>query len=285
MVYNQEFKHKRNNRRKFIYKSLLILLMAFFIGGGVYLFYYTNFFIWQNIKITGLKNINENDLGINNNKYYIFQLPKIENIAFDSVIFHKNYLNRVLEIEIVEKKLYGIWCNLEMREITLDLDEDEIINSQLEFNINSTSTNDKISVESKIIPQSKVIYNESCFWYDSTGLLFLEAPNSRGQLIPTILNFGNESKKIGQNILEKYEFNILFQIIKILEEAKISVEHLEFESQQSKEIKVVTQQDVNIYFSLRFQPQFIKEPLDIFNKLIPMPKKIDFRSEGKVFYK
>ena len=134
-----------------------------------------------------------------------------------------------------------------------------------------------------------------CFWFeDDGGTIFEPAPEVEGSLIKIIDDYATDEVKIGERILPEPLMPGLLTILSVLTEAPIQVKEVRYEDPSLQEMRVMTYDGPQIYFSLRFSAsnalpiiKSLKEK-DRLGELKPRFRElqyIDFRIQGRAYYK
>ena len=123
----------------------------------------------------------------------------------------------------------------------------------------------------------------SCWWFDSTGVIFLDGVHSEGQLVRTI-QMSDISPSILDTFLSKDHFNVIQETFTFLEDISwpsrtIVIEESVFEEGYIPQTKT----SPALHISLRHSPTFATNVIQELHKT--NLEYIDLRIKNRVFYK
>lgn len=124
-----------------------------------------------------------------------------------------------------------------------------------------------------------------CYWFDAEGVLFAEAPDVEGMLIPKLLDMSGKTLRTGDLISEERFVANVLRIFDVLKKADMPVEELKIEDDSRQEVIAELVSGPRIYFSMRFDPSSTHEPLKALKGKFSSISYIDLRAENKVYYK
>jgi len=125
-------------------------------------------------------------------------------------------------------------------------------------------------------------FSEKCWWFDKQGVIFKEAPLTRGNFIKVI--YGDREIRRGEKIVKEELFINLADILSILERVNLEVDRFEIEDIKNEEM-IAYSKGVPIYFSLRINPIFTEKALNSLKEELGKISYVDLRSENRAFYK
>ncbi|MDI6717741.1 MAG: hypothetical protein QMD86_01690 [Patescibacteria group bacterium] len=298
-----KFHHSPSEKRltdQAIFKNKKFLLGgAVFILAAIYAIFYSPAFKIQKIEISGANSLVSAEL-IQNLKDYFENQSKIslllgsDNILtwgdsaeflklhpqFESLKMERNYLSRRINIEVKERKNYGIWCQNEPTETDITQTVTDAAQTENRTTTQMETLNQKPPEINSYLSTSK----SECLWFDENGIIFKQAPIIDSELFNRVNDETGHNLKLGDPIMKKNLFDNLKKIFKILDiaEANIKTVHLKDISLE----EVSTQSKPKLLFSLRFDPEF---SLSAINSLKNSDKwknvdYADFRVENRVYY-
>jgi len=187
----------------------------------------------------------------------------------------KDYIERTIEIDVKLRERFGVWC------------------LQTRTNIDSTQTNADTSSINKVVnsPLDSVSIPQMsafCYWFDKNGVLFAVAPEIEGNAINKIDDFSGRDLKLGDSILGENLTPNLIKIFNVLENSGLGIKALKLGSLVLQEIVFEQPQTSlpKIYFSLRFDPEFVSPAIENLKKTgLEKIIYVDFRVENRVYYK
>lgn len=135
--------------------------------------------------------------------------------------------------------------------------------------------------------ERKIIWCASeCFWLDNNGQAFALALETKGDLVPLVVEESDRELKLRSEIIRQDQAARLLEIIDFLKITEIDFNRIEVGDLSGEDAWIEINQGPTIYFSLRFSPMFglgvvksLKEPGKWENI-----KYIDLRAENKVFF-
>lgn len=127
----------------------------------------------------------------------------------------------------------------------------------------------------------------TCYWFDDEGVLFKPAFSSEGNLIRVVRDYAHTSLGLGNTALSKNLLPNLFEVLKVVEEADLSIKEIGLYDLLLEEVELTTFSGPRMLFSLRFKPEGATNVIrSIFQKRsLSSLSYIDFRVENKVYYK
>ncbi|MDP1688767.1 MAG: hypothetical protein Q8L47_01390 [bacterium] len=276
--YNQSLQKKKRRRKAKIILTIFTVLLVGGGGGLLYTIYFTNVFRFSSIVLNGASVITKEDLFPGSIMPYLFGKVEVTNLLVAKIVVHKNILQKTLVLDVEERKPFGIWCGVYDSAtpviVSTSASSQESSSSTL-----STGTFTKISTDLDTKDQTA-----NCFWFDVDGLLFAKAPASSGILVKSIYETNGRALEAGSYLLPKTLLNRIFSIFDVLDKSEVRIVKYILPDLKYQEIHAVTSNGAILYFSLRLDPNFIKDPLLSLKPKLNEIKYVDFRSENKVFY-
>jgi len=295
--------HKKRRRGAiFRIRALAILsVVTFFAGGILYIISFSGVLTIQDISVhriheeKGRANpdvaaeiqravelfLNSKPVFVRNNLLFVKEI-EIKDLVLGSffdvsdIRVGKEYLDRSLEVVYDERVEVAIWCNVKL----------EFVESETSDGEDSIPHEGTISQSEPKIP---VVYDE-CYYIDHMGVLFTEAPESRGSLILLIKDYGNYPQiRPGSRFLSEEDIRFILGIKNAFKEALREVGIKEFIYERG-EITLITNRDVNIYLNREYLPvknaAVIKELFEeSIGKKTSISEYIDLRITNKVYFK
>ncbi len=171
---------------------------------------------------------------------------------FAEATIQKNYANHTLTLSVTERTPLAIWCEMP-----------------------GTDANGNPSGD------------ESCFWFDNTGMLFQRAFDTEGSELFAVHDYAQRTLGIGGRILPDAFITNMLSILETLKTSGLTVKEVALHDLSLEEADVSMYNGPLLYFSLRFNAtedtealeNFIEKP--DFNSL----QYVDFRTENRAYYK
>jgi hypothetical protein len=128
---------------------------------------------------------------------------------------------------------------------------------------------------------------DACFWLDSRGKLWQEAPFTEGTLMPSVTDIGSPGLKKGDSVLDEGEATNLRRIISFMRQNGLPFASLKVEDLGKKELTAETISGPRILFSFRFSPESASSVVSGLKNSAEWPKisYIDLRVEDRIYYK
>lgn len=147
------------------------------------------------------------------------------------------------------------------------------------------------AVPDKVAPEAgdkDVVWcRDACFWLDSRGKAWKEAPFTEGVLLPSVKEAGSAGLKKGDPVLEEKEAKNLRQIIYFMRQTGLPFGSLKAEDLGKKELSAEIIGGPRILFSLRFSPESVASVVSGLKNSAEWKKigYIDLRVEDRVYYR
>ncbi len=301
-VYDARAKRKR---RIFIFFGIVFLVCFFF--GGAWVLFRSPFFKVEKVEVRGNAYTNADDItglfksailrssgftrfmGAGNMLAWptallpgdLASVPRIKNL---SVV--KNWGTHVITITVTERIPVGVWCQ------KMPTNADETLrqsSGQAQMNADATSS---ISTNPRVDLRESA--GESCWWFDNDGLAFESAPAIEGSLIHAVDDYSasatsSTAHTVGlyQKILPPEFIPNLFSIFTVLDDSGFAIREVRLDDLALEEIKVLTYDGPELYFSLRFPAQNASAVLQSLSQSgnISQLQYVDFRVENRAYYK
>lgn len=173
-------------------------------------------------------------------------MPQLSNVAIQ-----KNYINHTLTVSVTEREPFAIWCEM----------------PPLDANGNPSG-------------------DESCFWFDDTGMLFEKAFDTEGSELFAVHDYAQTSLGIGEEILPDLFVSNMISIINTVKASGLITKEIALRDLSLEEVDVSTYNGPTLYFSLRSSAA---GDLPVLKNLIETPsfdslQYIDFRTENRIYY-
>ena len=301
---------KPRRRREFKINWKILLWGGFFVllfGNGFYLLVFSPFFQIKTIEISGhqilsaerIKSVAENYL---NNKIFKFfpqnrlpvlavnrlaakitgEFPEIEKVEI------KKNLPAKLIIKINERKATAIWCQAKPAPVV------ETPSGPI-----NASSSPVLGKEKNILPES-----ERCFFMDASGIIYREAPEMSGSLMPTfysqivgevnsVRNFSgaiSNGVKLKDEMVSAKTIEFAQVIKKDLRLAGIDVKGILLNNQNKNDLTVLTSEGWLVYFDLarpaigQTRTLIVLLNEEIKEKRVSL-EYVDLRIAGRAYYK
>ena len=200
-------------------------------------------------------------------------VPRVQNLSIE-----KSWRIHAITITATERIPVGVWCQ-----------ETRINTDETQMNADATSS---ISVNPRDTPRESA--SENCWWFDDEGLVFEPAPAIEGSLIHSVNDYSTSatsstSHAVGlyQKILPPEFIPNLFSVFNVLDGSGFAIREVRLEDLALEEIKVLTYDGPELYFSLRFPAQNASAVLQSLSQSGSMSQLqyVDFRVENRAYYK
>lgn len=285
---NFDKKYKREDK-KFLKYKIIVAVAGFLVllAGIFYVVVYSPMFRITQINIG---NAQFNGDLINNLKdFFVNQSKRTKFLGSDNILvwragklggfekspeiaeisLKKDYTERTVNISVKLRERFGVWCQ----------NQPTTENKQLITDGEQPSFADA-SVGKQI--------TASCWWFDKDGILFAGAPELEGNAINKVDDFSGRNLKLGDSVLnENLTFNLI-KIFDVLEKSGLGIRALKLQNFILQEVVFEQPQTLlpKIYFSLRFNPEFISTAVEDLKKIgLEKIIYVDFRVENRVYYK
>lgn len=129
--------------------------------------------------------------------------------------------------------------------------------------------------------------NESCYWFDNTGMIFQRSLDTQGNIIYAVQDNSQKPQGLNQKVLPDDFVGNFISIVKVLRQSNLGIKGITLTDIALQEVDVQTTNGPKLYFSLRFPADdylgyIQKLMLDpSFNKL----QYIDCRTQDRLYYK
>lgn len=268
-LYPKDYRAKENKSRK---RIIFFILILFFILALGYFLFFSPIFKVKEIKISGGRAIGSDDIYkylndfrfkkvlifFNHDNIFLLTKSKLRNILIDrfsrilSIQISKDIFKKNINIQITERKEVGIYCQAQ------NLSE-EIL--------------------------------EGCYYIDSEGVIFEQAPQTSGTLILVIKDYSGKEIKIRNSVLDK-ELMVKFIELRDILSSQFSLKALDFVigNDAIKGFRLDTNEGWYILFdgSRDLESQIMALQLVLEEKIKEARKNleyIDLRIENRVYYK
>ncbi len=236
---------------------VMLSALALFVVYGIF---FTDYFIYKTIRVEGTISVAKDAVYSSSSRLLLFQNPKITLPAIASWHLERNLWQRELVIHVKERERFAVWCSM-------------------------TNASAPPSGAEGASTSTPIIIAQDCFWFDRTGFMFEETPQTIGVLIKSVRDFSSRPLTIGSYPLAAYALENLFKIFEVTDRAGIAVVTFDLFSLEQQELIGESQAGARLEFSLRNDPGYAIEPLSSLVPQLPTLQYIDLRSENKVFYK
>ncbi|MDD5760819.1 MAG: hypothetical protein PHF45_02075, partial [Candidatus Pacebacteria bacterium] len=198
-------------------------------------------------------------------KSILERFPGIEKIAISS-----DWKDGVLSLKIKQREIACLLC-LEKELVPIIEGENSLLEPE----------------ETNFLSKS-----EECYYLDKNGIIFEQAPKTQGSFLNKILITEPKKRPLGSEVIAPEKLEKLNQafVLSAKEESPISLNHLEMETENSQEVKLVTNEGFDIFYNLNDDFNEIlkiisgmkeKQLKDSFRNL----EYIDYRYPPKMYYK
>jgi len=251
--------------------TLFILFCIVIITGGIIGFFHTKYAIIQSVSVQASNSEFSNQIKdafyqrLNDQNSFLKMIIKDNNIvrAFaikDSIIkyildkfsfvnkadINVSILDGTVLINVTERDKYGLWC---------------FVNS--------------VSIE----------HQNKCYWFDKEGIVFLEGPNSQGQLLYKVIDSSREPINLGEKALSQEKLSVLLGIFDFIGKTGFQYRTLYFSDKDLDEITTSKDETPLLRFSLRNDPSYAIKAVNEFDEdKITKLKYINFTVPNRIYY-
>ena len=168
------------------------------------------------------------------------------------VTLQKNYADHMIVASVTERKPVAIWCEM----------------PAMDANGNPSG-------------------DESCFWFDDTGMLFQKAFDTEGSELFAVHDYSQKGLGLGGNILPDIFVPNMLSILGTVKASGVTAKEIALNDLSLQEVDVLTYDGPALYFSLRFSAE---EDLQALQQLMAKPgfdslQYVDLRTENRMYYK
>lgn len=265
--YLPEIQRRKLRRRRKIIIGIIFLSIYFLVLGFLRVVFWTPIFQIKNFEIEGIADISKENL-INFLRWQVMDAGWKHILGFDNILVWPDFLQPDKLGYLPALK--GLEISKNYRERTLGI----LVSERSPFGVWCLSKSE--------VPE--------CFWFDEEGTFLSPAPFIEGSLIPVITDASRDKIVMGSRILSQNQISNLFSILRVLAASKIRVKEIRLEDAALSEVKVLTYDGPELYFSLRFPADNYLAILDSFRNATGVSgleklKYIDFRVENRAYYK
>ncbi len=320
-----DVRSREERRRSRIFSGLVFLVICAFLIGGAWTVIYSPLFKIKSIEVTGNNGISSDNIitlvtaEIFRDSFWKRVLGK-DNILIwpdsfsgDSLKFlpelkslsaRKNYFERKIKIIAEERKPFGVWCLLGAQ--TYADGTQTNADTHTRTNADTAQTNaEKIQRESAL--SQRLSASDSCWWFDSSGVVFKKAISAEGNLITSLSDYSQKDIGLNSKILPDEFIPNIFSIFRAVSASGLSVKEMRLNDLTLQEIEVDTYDGLpadlpagsllkagalskagpKIYFSLRFPADSVPEVIKSLKEKTTFGslQYVDFRVENRVYYR
>ncbi|OGZ33239.1 MAG: hypothetical protein A2174_01875 [Candidatus Portnoybacteria bacterium RBG_13_41_18] len=186
--------------------------------------------------------------------------PRIKNINIK-----ESFFDHILLIDVEERIPVAIWCLVAKNEV-----------------INATSTSE--------VSLDNTLQAESCYYVDSAGFVFAQAPILSGGLVPIVFDRSLDYLRIKDKISNENTIKFIIDVKKELDVINLNLTDFIIQSQTLGDLEVISPDGWKIYFDLNkpavSQVYSLKRVLseEVKEKRAQL-EYVDLRVENRVYYK
>src|SRR3989338_4233294 len=312
-----DVRSREEHRRARVFSILVFLAICAFLIGVAWTVIYSPLFKIKSIEISGNSSVSNDSimtlataeifgdslwkriLGTRNilawpNSFSGSNLKFLPELKSFSV--QKSYGQRKIKITVEEKKPFGVWC---------------LIKPQTYADGTRTNAdNEQINTESfqrESALSQRLSASDSCWWFDSSGVIFRKAISVEGNLITSLNDYSQKNIGLNSKILPDEFIPNIFSIFRAVSASGLSVKEMRLNDLALQEIEVDTYNGLpadlsaialataealakagpKIYFSLRFSADNVPEVIKSLKEKTTFGslQYVDFRVENRVYYK
>lgn len=224
--------------------------------------------------------VKHNILFINESKLKSKILEKFPEVSY--ITIKKQRKNRLLDVIYEERIAEAIWCNVRL---ALSNGEDDGKNPSYDGNGDGDAQKEGTESQTK---ENLAIYYD-CYYIDSGGVIFKEAPKPRGSLITSIKDYKNyPSIALGARPVSEEEMEFIVETKNAVKGALpgIGITEILYES---GEITFLIDSGWKLYINSDYSPEknaaVVRELLEDLGDIDVVSEYIDLRVKNKVYYK
>ncbi|OGY98168.1 MAG: hypothetical protein A3A43_02300 [Candidatus Liptonbacteria bacterium RIFCSPLOWO2_01_FULL_56_20] len=129
-----------------------------------------------------------------------------------------------------------------------------------------------------------------CFWFDDQGVVFERSLAAEGNLIRVVNDYSQNAAPLAGVILPRAFMQNFFSILRVLAAADLNIKEVRLDDVGREEMRVVTHDGPELYFSLRFPsddalPVIASLYAGGFGEGFSKLEYLDFRVENRAYYK
>lgn len=274
---NKYSQKRRSSFRKYLFICCLAAVFCLLGGLSYILIWWPNLWIADiEVERNDVKEIAWQEIEFPYKNIFLVKIDQIKQKILDRYpeikeVSITRQLPNILKIEIEERKNIGVWC--QVKENPEDIE------------VQATSTEEIVKVK-----REREV--DKCFYFDSEGVVFRDAPSIKGSLILNVYGT-EESIKIRDKVISpeviKFILTVKEDLPKIKTASSWLPEAVDFEIFSFEDLRVMTNQDWQIYFNQTYSVETQLDALRvIFNKEVELSniiEYIDLRIEGRVYYR
>jgi len=312
-----DVRSREEHRRARVFSILVFLAICAFLIGVAWTVIYSSLFKIKSIEISGNSSVSNDSimtlataeifgdslwkriLGTRNilawpNSFSGSNLKFLPELKSFSV--QKSYGQRKIKITVDEKKPFGVWCLLGAQTYADDTQ--------------TNADNEQINTESfqrESALSQRLSASDSCWWFDSSGVIFRKAISVEGNLITSLNDYSQKNIGLNSKILPDEFIPNIFSIFRAVSASGLSVKETRLNDLALQEIEVDTYNGLpadlsaialataealakagpKIYFSLRFSADNVPEVIKSLKEKTTFGslQYVDFRVENRVYYK
>jgi len=312
-----DVRSREEHRRARVFSILVFLAICAFLIGVAWTVIYSSLFKIKSIEISGNSSVSNDSimtlataeifgdslwkriLGTRNilawpNSFSGSNLKFLPELKSFSV--QKSYGQRKIKITVEEKKPFGVWCLIKPQTYA-DGTRTNADNGQIDT--------ESFQRESALNQRSSA--SDSCWWFDSSGVIFRKAISVEGNLIASLDDYSQKNIGLNSKILPDEFIPNIFSIFRAVSASGLSVKEMRLNDLALQEIEVDTYNGLpadlsaialataealakagpKIYFSLRFSADNVPEVIKSLKEKTTFGslQYVDFRVENRVYYK
>lgn len=211
-------------------------------------------------------------------------LPLVRRLSLE-----RNVLKRSLTVKVEEREPYGIWClgdTSKDEQGNEQIDTNNAANIDAEVDVNPANFSNP-SVREDLGVNARESVMGRCWWFDSEGVLFRQAPAAEGGTIRVVRDESGRSLTIGARVLPASLLANLSSVFTSLVEAGVPLGEVRLTDLELQEVSVHPPKTAKMYFSLRFPASATASALQALRERPGLEKLeyVDFRVENRVYYK
>ena len=260
--------HKQRLIKKTITFFIIIVCIAI-LGTGAWFLRNGAFMKINEVKVSGTRMVSSADI------IMLIQSDYARREGFLSFIFPKNHKFVFKNNEELFQLIQKNFPRIEKTAITRDYQNRAI----------SITVTERREVITWCIMAN---YERHCFWLSDEGIVIGNALDSRGTLIPVVIDKTNETVFLGKKIIDREKLKNLMKATEMFSEFNWALEEIIIDDALLRDATITINSGQKIFISLLRSPETEGKPvLDeiVFSGKWPRIEYIDLRVEGKGFYK
>jgi cell division septal protein FtsQ len=266
-VYLPEIQRKKLRRRRLLVWGAVLIFLYFLTLGFLWVVLWTPVFRLKGVEISGSEGAAKDEL-VNLLRWRVMDAEWKHFLGFDNILIWPEAISP-------EELKYLPWLkSLEIRK--------DYRGRTIRIAVRERESFGVWCLRKREAPE--------CFWFDKEGVVLARAPLTEGSLIPAVNDYSQDKLIAGGKVLPEGQIPNLFSVLRVLSAARLGAKEIRLDNAALSELKVLTYNGPEIYFSLRFSAD---NALVVLNSMraatttagLEKLEYIDFRAENRAYYR